>query len=94
MRIDTQITPEQLTLSAQRVISLAAEKSIGIGIKPGMPHMCAPVFTAEGKYSTRGGPSGRMASSSGSPLLVYEVTAQPEFLAIGRARRWNTCRCI
>lgn len=85
MRIDTQITPEQLTLSAQRVISLAAEKSLELNKTWDATHG-APVFTAEGKYSTRGWTQWTHGFQFGIPLLVYEVTAQPEFLAIGRRK--------
>ena len=63
------------TLAAEKVIHLENEYDSSKG---------APVYTIEGKYTTRGWTEWTQGFQFGIPLLVYEATGLPEMLKIGK----------
>ncbi len=85
MRIDPHLTFESLKPAAERVITLAAAKAFDLD-HSWDANRGAPVFTVEGRYTTRGWTEWTHGFQFGIPLLVFEATGQPEFLVLGRRR--------
>ena len=62
-------------LASQKVNSLESDYDVSKG---------APVFTVEGKYTTRGWTEWTQGFQFGIPLLIFEATGNREMLAIGK----------
>ena len=85
MKIDFSLTPEQLrphltdlfTHSAAKIRSLNASWN---------PTAGSPVFTSNGRYTSRGWTEWTQGFQFGSALLQYDATDDTEFLEIGRSR--------
>lgn len=69
-------------LSGEKILSLDREYDISLG---------SPVFTAAGKYTTRGWTEWTQGFQFGSALLQFDATGQTEFLELGRS---NTLRAM
>ncbi|MDH4090356.1 MAG: glycosyl hydrolase [Cyclobacteriaceae bacterium] len=83
MKIDTRLTAQHLESTIDHFWKLSGEKILAIerdfDSKKG-----APVFTVNGKYTTRGWTEWTQGFQFGSALLQYEATGEQEFLEIGR----------
>jgi rhamnogalacturonyl hydrolase YesR len=83
MKIDPQITLQSLESSINAFWKLSGEKILAIeksfNSKDG-----APVFTVNGKYTTRGWTEWTQGFQYGSALLQFEATGEKDFLEIGR----------
>ncbi len=83
MKIDHQLSPQHLQVSIDRFWKLSGEKVLAIeknfNIKQG-----APVFTVNGKYTTRGWTEWTQGFQFGSALLQFDATGEQQFLEIGR----------
>ncbi len=64
-------------------VSAAKIRSIEAGWRPGQ---ASPVFTVEGRYTSRGWTEWTQGFQFGSAVLQYDATCEPEFLEIGRSR--------
>ncbi|MCF7669307.1 MAG: glycosyl hydrolase [Verrucomicrobia bacterium] len=82
--IDT-ITPEELIPAITRMFDLSARKIVDID-KSWRTEDGAPVFTVNGKYTTRGWTEWTQGFQFGSALLQFDATDDPEFLEIGRSK--------
>lgn len=85
MRIDEGITPGDLEKPVQRVIELAASKSMLLD-REWDPADGSPVFTVEGKYTTRGWTEWTQGFQYGIPLLVFDAADDGACLDLGRER--------
>src|SRR5688500_299990 len=83
MKIDFQLSLQQLHTSIDRFWKLSGEKVLAIeknfDVKQG-----APVFTVNGKYASRGWTEWTQGFQYGSALLQYDATGEHHFLEIGR----------
>jgi len=85
MRIDTGLTEKSLAAAARGVFDHAATKirAIDAGWQPSAG---APVFTVEGRYTSRGWTEWTQGFQFGAPLLVFDATRDTAMLEMGRAR--------
>src|SRR5687767_15921176 len=83
MRIDTSITAKGLLPRVERLFELSGKKILEIE-KSWDPKAGTPVFTVEGKYSSRGWTEWTQGFQFGSALLQFDVTGDANFLDYGR----------
>ena len=85
MKVNTTLTPSQLVRKIERLWELSAGKILaiekGFDAKNG-----SPVFTAEGRYTTRGWTEWTQGFQFGSAILQFDATGEVEFLEIGPRR--------
>jgi len=83
MQIDSTLTAKTLAPNARRVFEAARPKVRAIH-ESWSASGGAPVFTVEGKYTSRGWTEWTQGFQFGSALLVYDGTDDAEFLELGR----------
>jgi len=85
MEINAAISPTQLLPKIARLWDLSAPKILaieeGFDLAKG-----APVFTVEGRYTSRGWTEWTQGFQFGSAILQFDATGDPRFLEIGRSR--------
>ena len=83
MKVNVNIQPGDLKVRLNRFFELAAQKirSIDSTWDPGRG---TPVFTAGGKYTTRGWTEWTQGFQFGCAILGYEITGEKDLLQIGR----------
>ena len=79
------LTPASLEPKLRRMFDLSAAKIRSIE-KSWDPSQGAPVFTAGGRYTTRGWTEWTQGFQFGSAILQFDATGEREFLEIGRER--------
>jgi len=84
MRIDLNLTPQDLATSVKRAFEIAGDKIIRLD-RRWNPRDGAPVFTIEGKYTVRGWTEWTQGFQYGSALLVFEATGDSKLLEMARA---------
>jgi hypothetical protein len=89
IKIDTAVTVRSLARLLDRVFALSGEKILALE-KSWDPAKGTPVFTARGKYTTRGWTEWTQGFQFGSALLQFEACSEEEFLEIGR-RKTREC---
>lgn len=88
LNIDFNLSPQDLEPLIKKFWELSAEKIKKIENEYD-PAKGSPVFTKEGKYTTRGWTEWTQGFQYGSAILQYEVTNDPAFLEIGRKNTLN-----
>jgi hypothetical protein len=83
MKIDLQLKEESLQSSINQFWKLSAEKILNVE-KNSDKLQGAPVFTINGKYSSRGWTEWTQGFQYGSSLLQFDATGDKQFLEIGR----------
>ena len=85
--IDTQSAPSLSALApkVQRMFELSGAKIRSIE-QSWAPDKGAPVFTAGGRYTSRGWTEWTQGFQFGSAILQFDATGEGEFLEIGRER--------
>jgi unsaturated chondroitin disaccharide hydrolase len=85
LNVDKALTPAELLPSLNDVWELSAAKlrSIEHGYRP---EHGAPVFTVNGKYTSRGWTEWTQGFQFGSAILQFDATGELEFLDCGRRR--------
>ncbi len=83
MIIDYNIRIEDLHEDLKRFWNLSGDKILSID-KSFDPSKGAPVFTANGEYTTRGWTEWTHGFMYGSAILQYDATGEEQFLNIGR----------
>ena len=81
--IDARLRPADLRPSLERFWALSGEK-IRLVERRFDPARGAPVFTARGRYTTRGWTEWTQGFQYGSALLQFDATRDPAFLELGR----------
>lgn len=83
MKVDHALNPEQLSLPLESFWSLASEKVrlIEADYDTGQG---APVFTVDGRYSSRGWTEWTQGFQFGIPLLIFCATGEKEMLETGK----------
>src|SRR5437868_2742971 len=90
MRIDQSITAASLRPAIQRLFELSADKISSLE-KSWNPEQGTPVFTIDGRYTSRGWTEWTQGFQFGSALLQFDVTGDRKFLEWGRT---NTIECM
>ncbi|MGC8830701.1 MAG: glycosyl hydrolase [Verrucomicrobiia bacterium] len=83
IKVDYSLTPESLEKPIKRMFELSGEKILSIAESWDIS-LGAPVFTVNGRYTTRGWTEWTQGFEYGSALIQYEVSGDDEFLKIGR----------
>lgn len=83
MKIDRTITLETIRSRLDQVFELAGKKVEALHAR-WKPEEGAPVFTVEGRYTTRGWTDWTQGFQYGSAILLFEATGDTRFLDIGR----------
>src|SRR5690554_1059841 len=83
MKINQELKLEDLTSKIDRLWTLSGQKIEAIG--QDYDHsQGSPVYTVEGKYTTRGWTEWTQGFEFGSAILQYDVTGDEKFLEMGR----------
>lgn len=85
IQIDHSLTAGRLRRSAERLFEVSAGKIRDIE-RTWDPRRGTPVFTIEGKYTSRGWTEWTQGFQFGSALLQFDATGEKEFLEIGRRK--------
>ncbi len=83
MKIDPTRTPSALLPATDRLLNLAAAKIRDLD-RTWDAGRGTPVFTQEGRYTTRGWTEWTQGFQYGCAILQYDMTGEEEFLDIGR----------
>lgn len=83
MKIDAQVTPEQLRQHIDQFWKVSGQKILAIE-KNFDTKQGAPVFTVNGRYTTRGWTEWTQGFQYGSAILQFDATGDAQFLEIGR----------
>jgi unsaturated chondroitin disaccharide hydrolase len=83
IKIDNSLTPAKLKPAIERLFELSAAKISSIE-KSWNPAQGTPVFTVNGKYTSRGWTEWTQGFQFGSALLQFDVTGDRKFLDYGR----------
>lgn len=82
MLIDRELTPQDLAKPLDQLWKLSAAKIRNIANR--YQDAGAPVFTIEGKYTSRGWTEWTQGFQYGSAILQFDATGEEEFLEYGR----------
>ena len=85
MKIDLNLKPRDLQPKLLHFWNLSAEKILAIESDYN-EEQGAPVFTENGKYSTRGWTEWTQGFQIGSAILQFDVTGEAVFLELGRQK--------
>ena len=85
LKADYELTPASLAPRLQRFFTLSAGKIRSID-RQYNPEHGAPVFTREGRYTSRGWTEWTQGFQFGSAALQFDATGETEFLDIARER--------
>jgi unsaturated chondroitin disaccharide hydrolase len=83
MNIDTTLQPSDLSQPISRVFDLAAKK-VRLIDRTWDPSRGTPVFTVEGKYTSRGWTEWTQGFQYGCALLAFDATGDRALLELGR----------
>lgn len=83
MQIDQNITAASLVKPAQRLFELSAAKIKSLE-KSWNPAKGTPVFTVDGKYTSRGWTEWTQGFQFGAAFLQFDATDEKQFLEMGR----------
>src|SRR5690242_1299148 len=85
MNIDHQLKPSDLSSGVKRLFELASAKVPALD-KSWDPAKGSPVFTAAGKYTTRGWTEWTQGFQYGSAVIQFDAIRDPWFLNIARKK--------
>jgi unsaturated chondroitin disaccharide hydrolase len=85
VKIDEKLTPADLSERANDVITLAGEKARLLD-RAWDPSRGTPVFTADGKYTSRGWTEWTQGFQYGIPILAFDGTGDAGLLELGRSK--------
>jgi unsaturated chondroitin disaccharide hydrolase len=85
INVNQELKPSHLTIKLQRFWELSGEK-INLIEREYDSGKGSPVFTANGKYTTRGWTEWTQGFQYGSSILQYDATGEKAFLEIGRKK--------
>lgn len=88
MKIDENLTPEMLTAKLERFWKVSAEKICSLEKNHDLGQS-SPVFTVQGKYTSRGWTEWTQGFQYGSAILQFDATGDDAFLEIGRNNTVN-----
>lgn len=77
------IAPQDLMPAIQHAAQLASEKTLRLERRWNLPG-CAPVFTANGRYTARSWTQWTQGFQYGNALLCFDLAREPELLEVAR----------
>src|SRR5438093_4515741 len=83
MQIDTTIQPNDLAKPLERLFELASQK-VRLLENSWDPANGTPVFTVEGKYTSRGWTEWTQGFQYGCGILTFDATGDKELFELGR----------
>jgi hypothetical protein len=83
IKSDSAITPQDLAPAVDRLFELSASKIVHLE-RTWDPGQGTPVFTVQGKYTTRGWTEWTQGFLFGFAILQFDATGDEQFLDIGR----------
>jgi unsaturated chondroitin disaccharide hydrolase len=83
LHIDHRLTAPKLLPKIERLFELSGAKILRLE-KSWLPERGTPVFTAKGRYTTRGWTEWTQGFQFGSALLQFDATGEKKFLELGR----------
>lgn len=83
MKINMSLTPQSLQSAIEHFFELSGAKILAIE-KKWSPGLGSPVFTKEGKYTSRGWTEWTQGFQFGSAILQFDATGDAAYLASGR----------
>lgn len=83
LKIDFQLNAQKLRPKVERLFDLSAAKILSLE-KSWDPSTGTPVFTAAGRYTSRGWTEWTQGFQFGSALLQFDATGEERFLELGR----------
>src|SRR5262245_2754805 len=83
LKIDSTLAPAHLVRATEKLFALSGEKLRNLE-KRWRPEDGTPVFTAKGKYTSRGWTEWTQGFQYGSALLQFDATGDEWFLKIAR----------
>jgi len=83
IKIDSKLTPKKLVPQIERVFELSGQKILSLE-KSWKPEQGTPVFTVNGKYTSRGWTEWTQGFQYGSALLQFDAMGDERFLEIGK----------
>ena len=88
IKIDFSLHPQQLLSKISRFWKLSADKIRSLKDNYD-PREGSPVFTVQGRYTSRGWTEWTQGFQVGSAILQYDATGEKEFLDLGRRQTLN-----
>lgn len=88
IQIDSKLTETALRPKVERLFAASAEKIQSLDANWN-PEQGSPVFTIDGRYTSRGWTEWTQGFQFGSAILQYDATGDPRFLEIGRTHTLN-----
>jgi hypothetical protein len=85
LKIDYSLTAQKLAPNAETLFELSAGKILAIE-KTWNPRHGTPVFTVNGRFTSRGWTEWTQGFQFGSALLQFDATGEQRFLEIGRRK--------
>src|SRR5438552_19033955 len=85
MQIDTNLQPGDLNAPLRRLFSLAEQKVVDLD-RSWDSSRGAPVFTVQGKYTSKGWTEWTQGFQYGCAILTFDATGNQQLLDLGRAR--------
>ncbi len=85
IKVDPAITPSTLIPAIDRMWQASAQKILSLE-SGWTPEKGSPVFTIEGKYTSRGWTEWTQGFQFGAAILQFDATGDHEFLEMGRKR--------
>lgn len=85
VHLNSTLTPSDLSTKLQRFWALSAQK-IRLIEQQYDPAKGSPVFTIQGRYTTRGWTEWTQGFQYGSAILQFDATGETEFLELGRRK--------
>ena len=85
VKVDQAITPASLQPAIERMWQASANKILALE-QTWQPSHGSPVFTIEGKYTSRGWTEWTQGFQFGAALLQFDSTGDDDFLEMGRRR--------
>lgn len=83
IKVDPAITPATLVPAIEKMWTASAAKILSLE-SDWSPAKGSPVFTIEGKYTSRGWTEWTQGFQFGAAILQFDSTGDPEFLELGR----------
>src|SRR3974390_41760 len=83
LKIDLKLTAQDLLPKVRRLFELSGGKILALQ-KSWNPSRGTPVFTVDGKYTSRGWTEWTQGFQFGSALLQFDATGEARFLELAR----------
>src|SRR5947207_1388721 len=88
LKPDYRLTAQKLLPKVVRLFDLSAEKILNLE-KTWEPRKGTPVFTVQGKYTSRGWTEWTQGFQFGSAIIQFDATGDKPFLELGRRKRFE-----